>query len=55
MADEIKIDIANEVADIDVVFNRIDEDPKGAVKAYTRIANNFKPRSIACLARDQIM
>ena len=55
MADEIKVDIANEVADIDVIFNKVVDDPRGAVKSYNRVANNFRPRSIASLARDQIM
>lgn len=55
MANEISIDIANEVADIDVIFNKVSADPKGAVKSYSRVAGNFKPKSIASLARDQIM
>ncbi len=55
MANEISIDIANEVADIDVIFNKVSADPKGAAKSYSRVAGNFKPKSIASLARDQIM
>lgn len=55
MANEISIDIANEVADIDVIFNKVTTDPKGAMKSYSRVAGNFKPKSIASLARDQIM
>ncbi len=55
MANEIKVDIANEVADIDVIFNKVSADPKGAMKSYKRLSSNFTPKSIASMARDQIM
>lgn len=55
MANEIKVDVANEVADIDVIFNKVTTDPKGAMKSYKRVASNFAPKSIASMARDQIM
>lgn len=55
MANEIKVDVANEVADIDVIFNKVTADPKGAMKSYKRVASNFAPKSIASMARDQIM
>ena len=55
MANEIKVDVANEVADIDVIFNKVTADPKGAMKSYKRVASNFAPKSIAFMARDQIM
>lgn len=55
MANEIKVDVANEVADIDVIFNKVSADPKGAMKSYKRVASNFAPKSIASMARDQIM
>lgn len=55
MANEIKVDVANEVADIDVIFNKVTTDPKGAMKSYKRVSSNFAPKSIASMARDQIM
>lgn len=55
MANEIKVDVANEVADIDVIFNKVTADPKGAMKSYKRVVGNFAPKSIASMARDQIM
>lgn len=55
MANEIKVDVANEVADIDVIFNKVSADPKGAMKSYKRLSSNFTPKSIASMARDQIM
>ena len=44
-----------ETADVKIVFNKIKNDPTSAAKAYKQISSNYKPKSIAALARDQIM
>ena len=44
-----------EAADIKLIFNRTMGDAKQIQKSAGRLAGNFKPKSIAALARDQIM
>lgn len=44
-----------EAADIKLIFNRTMGDVKQIQKSTGRLAGNFKPKSIAALARDQIM
>lgn len=46
---------AMEAADIKIVFNKMSGDLKDLRKAKKQISGNFKPKSIAALARDQIM
>lgn len=50
-----EIGSAMETADVKIVFNKIKNDPRSAAKAYKQVSSNYKPKSIAALARDQIM
>lgn len=44
-----------EAADIKLIFNRTMGDARQIQKSGSKLAGNFKPKSIASLARDQIM
>ena len=44
-----------EAADIKLVFNSFADTAKSSAKGKQALSNNFKPKSVAALARDQIM
>ena len=54
MAD-IEFSSVLEAADIKLVFNSFADSAASAAKGKQALSNNFKPKSIASLARDQIM
>ena len=54
MAD-IEFSSVMEAADIKLVFNSFADSATSAAKGKQALSNNFKPKSIASLARDQIM